>query len=92
MFDGGFGSGGTVPQSVTLTLVGAPSFSRWRADRQPVLCVCCAFADNAGCQQSVIFPTLTDSSWGRFNPYSTTRSMLESLWSVIFSVLSLNHC
>lgn len=61
-----------VPQSVTLTVVGALSFSRWREDKQLVFWVCCAGADNAGCQQSLIFPTVANPSWGRFNRYIAT--------------------
>lgn len=84
--DGGFSSGEkAVPQSVTLTGVGALSFPRWRADKQPVFWVCWAFADNTGCQQSLIFPELTDSSWGRFNSHPTTSFMLSSLWGLFFS-------
>lgn len=75
-----------VPQSATLTLVGALSFSRWREDKLPVFWVCCTIADNAGCQQSLIFPTVTNPSSGIFNCYFTTWFMLYPLRSVLLNI------
>lgn len=80
-----------VPQSVTLTVVGALSFSRWREDKQLVFWVCCAGADNAGCQQSLIFPTATNRSWGRFNRYITMWFMLYPPRSVLLPLFLLGE-
>lgn len=80
-----------VPQSVTLTVVGALSFSRWREDKQLVFWVCCAGADNAGCRQSLIFPTATNPSWGRFNRYITTWFLLYPPRSVLLPVFLLGE-